>query len=886
MNEDSAAEPSLAERSTLVISVTLIWICAVIVLLGLRSSVSSTRLAATVYVVSRSTTSHRHEQPHSQCVNTTIGKVFTVLVSMKDTYLPMAASLMPRRKTASLIWDERHQFTLHPTGLAMEIAATPCEVADTHEPREARRTDTAESSLCSKGVCAVTTFGASGSSAACIGNIKGGSKALSLSKCSPVDDFRPNEYVLIANAGPPTILSQPKAPTLTIKGKRGDAAWSYQIDYVSRWGDYPIASIRKTVLSGPSVATSMNFVAIASPSIGYTYCDTVVYRTSAPTGVPTGKIGYIPGGCFGGSLDDTNLPVVIDTLTPAQPPAHAQHQFVIDKIVSQRGVSTFVLETAASSTADHISVIHDDTQAAQACENAAHAIHGVCYWPRGTYNIDQVSWWNSTSRHWVYENPRDTGTPANEMFGLIHLLSHTTVRGQSNAATTLRSPMEIVGGVVTATFATANPTATSIPGAICATGVEGRIVKIRIKDAVLGERRVQTVNQTDAGVFKTGDVVVTGGGAKSGNVACSDLYPRIEPNRVVAVDSTTGVVKFAYPLQTNFPYGTGTPPFLAQVNQFYFTDVAVSDLTLDGSGGLAIESTINGRVRRVALISTAWLYKLNLAGSRDIVLQDSTFVTTSGEEIDQAADVTFDHDVFMQSGGHAQLSFDQGTSGIAYTHNLVVSTNRTSGINKRAGSMSALQITCANGVLIEDNRFSQMSEDKISSIIVSEPNDCRTTPPPRKWEIRRNHFEQTLPNGGPEAINEPTIHISDQVIDGNEMRSYAGSTGWFINVLSGTVSHNSLVAANGFMPQGAIRVANKVVSIIPLIIDSNWINDPYADNGISLYNSAIMPLTIIKNRCILGAGGTCIYDAGSNGTAIVNNNRVRGRGAILYRRSH
>ena len=139
------------------------------------------------------------------------------------------------------------------------------------------------SGVCINGVCPVTTFGAANNDAntSCTGNIAASTTSLSLSSCSPLNDFKNNGYVLIPAAGPNN-LATVATPSVAVVGSTASSTWTYVVAYYDRWGGLTAKSTAATTSRGPSTATSLNYVRVTLGAGSYTYCDAGVYRTVAP----------------------------------------------------------------------------------------------------------------------------------------------------------------------------------------------------------------------------------------------------------------------------------------------------------------------------------------------------------------------------------------------------------------------------------------------------------------------------------------------------------------------------------------------------------------------------------------------------------------------------
>lgn len=710
--------------------------------------------------------------------------------------------------------------------------------------------------LCVNGVCPVTAFGASGSTATCSGTIAANSTSLAVTACSPSNDFQTGQYVLIPQAGP-AALPTGATPTVTAAGTFGAGAstWGYKVSYRDRWGGQKTASTEVTIATGQTTASGVNYakVVLGAQAGGYSYDDVCVYRTTAPGSIATGLIGVIPGSATNATLGDTNLPVISITACPAFPPGADTNQYLVAKITAGGGTATLTLGAAASSVAPGtaMTIIHDETQAFQNAVNAAATIGGRVQVPAGTYYLDQPSIWNGSA--WVYTNPTDTSASSNEQFGTVHLASGVTVQGDDYSSSILKTPYQVA--LQSYTLAVANPTATRIPGAPCNSGSSADFTKKLINNAFRGASLVTTTTASDASTYSVGQRVYIGGGVVSGNVSCGNTS-LIVMRVVTGVDASTGNV-FIYPaLDNDFPYGTaGTASFIADATPWTYHDVTVQNLTIDSTSGnsaLSFNSTMHARADRVALTSEKWSTSLNFSGAEDVMFTNSPlWYSSGGEEIDQGNEIVFDHDILKQESGSAQLSFDEGSMGIKFTNNDVSSDDHLTGLNNRTATIIEHQVTCANNVQIEGNTFKQTGINVATNEIIAEPNACNATgqPLPFNWRIHANHIQQYTPVGIALGITE-SASVANQIISDNDIWVNAGvSSSYGIKVLGGEVINNQINAIGSHIG-GIIGVATAAAVTEPLIISGNSLKSDGSQVCLQINNTAAMPLYVHRNACV------------------------------------
>lgn len=711
--------------------------------------------------------------------------------------------------------------------------------------------------LCMNGVCPVTAFGASGSTATCSGTIAANSTSLAVSVCSPSNDFQTGQYVLIPQAGP-AALPTGAMPTVTAAGTFGAGAstWGYKVSYRDRWGGQKTASTEVTIATGQTTASGVNYakVVLGAQAGGYSYDDVCVYRTTAPGSIATGLIGVIPGSATSATLGDTNLPVISITACPAAPPASDTNQYLVAKITAGGGTATLTLGTAASSVAPGtaMTIIHDETQAFQNAVNAAATIGGRVQVPAGTYYLDQPSIWNGSA--WVYTNPTDTSATSNEQLGTVHLASGVTIQGDDYSSSILKTPYQVA--LQSYTLAVANPTATRTPGAPCNSGASADFVKKLINNAFRGASIVTTTTASDAGTFTVGQRVYIGGGVVSGNVSCTNTALTVM-RVVTGVDTSTGNVNIYPALDNDFPYGTaGTASFIADATPWTYHDVTVQNLTIDSTSGnsaITLQSTLHGRIDRVALTSEKWSTSLNVSGAEDVMITNSPlWYSTGGEEIDQASEITFDHNIIKQESGSAQLSFDEGSMGVKFTNNEVASDDHLTGLNNRTATIIENQVTCANNVQIEGNTFKQTGTNVATNEIFNQPSACNATgqPLPFNWRIHANHIQQYAPVGIALGITESGSAIVNQVISDNDIWIDAGvSSSYGIKVLAGQILNNTISAVGSHMG-GIIGVATAAAITEPLSIQGNSLKSDGSQICLQINNTAAMPLYVHRNACV------------------------------------
>lgn len=719
--------------------------------------------------------------------------------------------------------------------------------------------------LCVNGVCPVTAFGASGSAATCSGTIAANSTSLAVSGCSPSNDFLNGQYVLVPQAGPAALTVSPPSPTVTGHGAftGGAQTWGYKVAYRDRWGGIKAASSEITLATGAATANGVDYASIILGSQTYTYCDAAVYRTTAPGGIPTGLIAFTAGCSTNTTIQDTNLPVVSIAAAPATPPSADLNQYLVAKIVSGGGTATLTLATGASSVAPGtaVTIIHDETQAFQNTVNAALTIGGMVRVPPGTYNINQPSWWNGST--WIYTNPTDTTTTANEMLGMVHLGSNLTVEGDDWEASKLVNGYNVTSH--NPILAVANPTATRLPGAVCNTGATNDFTKKLINNSVRGQSYVVTTTAADAGTFSIGDMVDISGGVVSGNVSCNSTSIN-EPNVVTGVDATNGNIQLAYGVPTEMPWGTpGTASFIAKINTWYFKNITIRNLTLNSASGaarLGVGSTIKARIDHVKMTGPAWFTTFNISGSRDIALTNSYWHVYSDEELDQVLDVTLDHNTIVQNDGGAQLSFDNGADGVTFTHNIVSSNDFYSGLGARAGSVTVWNGPCINDVEIADNTFNVASANASINTVFVMGASCAAAGEPRpfNWTIARNKIKQAIPAGTGGIIAVASSSIDKLVFSANEIYT-TGNSNSDLSLWTGLITDNNIEDA-GTVGSALINITNTTgATTIPIVVKGNTIK---SGSGVCIKTNSTQttPLTIGVNQCSTSGNPVLVLNSG------------------------
>lgn len=712
----------------------------------------------------------------------------------------------------------------------------------------------------------VANFNGSGSAATCSGTIAASTTALSVSGCSPSNDFQNSQWVLIPQAGP-AALSTTANPTVTGHGTftAGAQTWTYQVSYVDRWGGVKAAQAAVSLTTGQTAADGVNYPIITLGTQSYSYCDVAVWRTAAPAGIPTGLIGFTAGCGTGTVLQDTNLPIQTSLIVPTTPPVADLNQFLVAQIAGGGGTPNITIGTAASSVAPGtaVTIIHDNTQPFQNTVAAILAAGGgYLYVPNGTWHVDQGSFWTGSA--WNYTNPTTTATPANEQLGLVHLISDLTIEGADWAATVIDNPYHASSH--NSIFASANPTATRIPGAVCNSGAWNDFVKKPINNVSRGQTYVVTTTASDAGTFSIGDIVNTSGGVVSGNVSCNATSIN-EPNVITGIDSTNGNIQLAYPVSAELPWGTaGTAPFITKLNNWYFKNITIRNLTLKSTGGgarLSLSSVIRARVDHVKLLGPAWYTTFNISGARDLQFVNSYFHIYANEEMDQFLDLTIDNNTLIMNDGGAQLSFDNGADGLRITNNIITANDFYSGLGGRAGAVTVINMPCINDVTIDNNQIDSSSANASNNTIFVMGSTCAATGEPRpfNWNITRNKIKQSVPNGtgGILAINSSAM---DKLLVADNQVYTTGTSNGDLSLYSGLVTRNQIEDA-GTVASALINITNTTgTTTIPIDVVDNTIK---STSGVCIKSNSTQttPVIIGVNRCETSGNPVLVLNSGA-----------------------
>ena len=735
----------------------------------------------------------------------------------------------------------------------------------------------------------VTTFGAdagqNGVKATCTGTIAGGAlSTLTLSGCSPSNDFKVGEGIVIPQAGPTQLYSTPATPSLTVHGTTGATTYTYEVALYDFWGGLTAVSTSAQVTNGNATLTPSNYITVTDTNASINYGDACVYRQVGGSGA-FNFIAVIPFGS--GSIGDTNLPA-ISTNIPcgATAPAAANTQMLVTTITHIAG-GVVTLATPATNAVSGVSVYHDDSAAFQAAATQCTAMGGCLYYiPSGIYNLDRPNYWNGTG--YTYTNP--TSQPgANEDTGIVHLTNNTHVQGADWASTILQNPLDIRPSVRGDMLVTSNGTATTIPGAICNSGAEAGLTEYAITaagaagGATRGSSFITTSTAANAGNFNPGDFVIVGGGANSTSVSCNNAsLPMIEPNEVISTDAVSGRVYLRYPLIADYPYGTaGTTQFIANVNPYYHHDVTISDLTFNtvaGAGAATLTSLIRGKFNHVKMLGPSWISHFNFSGTRDAQMVDSQDYESTLVELDQVVGLKLDNNLFTLQGGNAQFAMSEGTMDITMTRNSFVSNDQYAGLNNRVanGGGQMINFHCENDVTIADNSF---VENTISTSIdmMDEVDPC-TGLVVSNWTVADNIFKGT----GPSQVNGFTTDapITNATTTGNKFYINGGAaSSSAMRELYGDVGFNQVLETGSEASQGLIHYALTVNSAVPIRVHDNTL---YSQSGgdTCFYDndSATRVLHVWNNTCIdsTGTGFTAFGNSNTNFYQSIGNNLISG----------
>jgi len=660
-------------------------------------------------------------------------------------------------------------------------------------------------------------------------------------------DFSVGQGIWVPGAGPQALEQTPAPPTLTLVGASGSTTYCYEVAEADYWGGISAASAATCISNGPSSLTPVNYVKILTAIPRCSYCAAVIYRRIGTSGEFV-RIAELPQA--GGTIDDSNLPPTTDGSLPNIAPGLAVNQNWVTQVAAV-SATTLTLAAGAPSTVSNVTLAHDDTAALQAAvEAASHTGGGTVTLGSGTYNLNQVSYWDGSA--WIYTNPT-VEPPANEMYGAIHLASNVWIRGKSRKSTTVSSLL--FAYVYHSIFAAPNPTSSLIPGSLCATGAETILDRYPINNVAHGAIQIALATVADASNFRPGDIIFYGGGVVNGEVACGEPNnPSAELNVVTSVDRQTGRLHLRYPVTKDVPFGiAGTAPFVEQVNGYAKRNITISDMTIQTLGGgyaIALGDVVHLRVSRVDLPSIDWSGKINIAESRDVVFDALYLRVTADDEYDQPRQVTIQNSRLFLQGGSNQLAFSEGAADILFLRDTVASDDSYCGLMGRCDYGGPNAVTFgpggANYQVIGAQFDTSWTEPGVVLQVFPPASD---NTPTLNGVLIRNNVIRASGLSTVDGVNLLAL-ATLQTLEGNKIYLDPHSpNSWCFEALTGVLKNNYCSIAASMAFQGIVRIHTATAGTKRVALIDNIIEGPGGQPCIGAFDRGSGMVAVHGNTC-------------------------------------
>lgn len=226
---------------------------------------------------------------------------------------------------------------------------------------------------------------------------------------SNIQDFQVGQSVIVTNAGASTTIATPSFSSSNQSGSggipgslaigggpTGSSTYGYRVAAIDVNGAYTAASVEArltnctALLGDPMLGTSGSWLSVW-PNFDANAIAYAIYRSTAPSGVPTGYVGLYS---YGGNADTGYFDggLAIETppngIPPSYPSAPGGGYLIatIQSITYTGGTYQITLSQNALNTANNVVVYHDDYQVLQAALNSGSA---KVYLPAGTYTCSQ-----------------------------------------------------------------------------------------------------------------------------------------------------------------------------------------------------------------------------------------------------------------------------------------------------------------------------------------------------------------------------------------------------------------------------------------------------------------------------------------------------------------
>jgi len=577
-----------------------------------------------------------------------------------------------------------------------------------------------------------------------------------------------------------------------------------------------------------------------------------------------------------GTIDDNDLPEVATSAYPLIAPTSSTHQAWTTTITSISG-SNLTLASSAPASATSVVTSHDDQAAFQAAVNAVCATGGTVVLNSGSYQINRFSY--NSGGSWVYANP--TAEPnANNAAGLVHLggsaaalCNGVSILGVNNTSTIITSLEP--GYSFTSIFSDATAAPTTLPGALCNTVGVARLTNYPINNASRGDTQIVTTAPGDAANFNPGDIVYYGGGVANGDASCGvPGSPAAEINRVVSVNSSTGVIQLDHIVSKNYPFGpVGTPNFVAQVNAWAHHDINISDVTLNGIGGggtIGLNDCLHCSVTDVNIPAVAWAATLSGAEERDVVFDNDNIRSTGSEEFDEVREVTVQNSQITEQAGSNQWAASEGATDVTFSGDTFTSDDSFCGLQGRCDFLSPTMLLLTGGGGYYSITSNSFSGDWVQPFGTGIATTGPTTVPVLEGVLIDTNTLNLQSANSLTGFNL-TSPATQQSVTNNTVYINAGAANsQAIRIYTGLVDSNHLTSAQDVSHNGVIDVSNSIPQAEPLSLSNNTISVSGFSDAIYTDLTAPTPVSIGPgNVCIGSANGTGIASVGTVAPTIV-----------------
>lgn len=675
---------------------------------------------------------------------------------------------------------------------------------------QANGTD-AVNNVCADGICHPEAYGASGSTASgsCTASVSN-----TLTSCTGISDFKVGQGVELANpvgpASPLTALGG--SVTVTPQGANNSASYTYTVCAADPWRGISGACITGTTSTaattiGPANANQLSWTGNGQSTVY------VIYRQVG--GGATTFLATIAASPYYDIVPNTTVQQGGSRGWPTSPPGGSVNQnywAIITGVTS----NSITLNTSVPNGSGTVTVLHDDTIAAQNCITAAAG--GTCLFGPHTYNIDLPSVINPPPTPIYTFGNTQKGFPA---YGMLQVPSNTTVAGMGRDKTIFATSFQGFQGNNLFGFNSGHFQNTF-------NRIVGGATTYPLNTASVGAAFVTTTTAANAGNFNQGDEVSISGGAS----VAGSYYPQ-QIRRITAVDSTTGNLYLDEALVKPLPMGTPGQSQLITTLQGgdVVANVTLRDFTVQDYNNLIYSATDVDHLRILNLTDTyparGELWYGGLA--RDVQI-DNSDLAMGWMEWDLFDDVRVSRSriwVYSQA-----FLFDEGSGNDQVDNSQLTFTHLYCGINSTGcftsptslgATLATNNIRWLNNIINVDTGRAATTGDNSSAAIIAASALSGFTP--TQWQIAGN----TITTNGHTCIQiaDTVASQGTQIVDNRCFMNMTAS-----QLLTGILAKTGLVRGNYI-----------------------WINSPTGAAGndclqLRPLSGTSEPLTVENNTCI------------------------------------